>query len=162
MAVMGTNTIDDRKTLKDMNKAELIEILDALELDYEKKNTNEVMVKIIRDSGKYNVVKESGGATRIAEDGVRVHKILGPYKRVVVNARNPKETQLFFSIGVWTYEFRAGEEVELPLKMIKFIKQCYQLRHVWNPQKITDNGNIGGHETKHEPMYFVETVEDDD
>ena len=161
MAVMGTNTIDDRKTLKDMNKAELIAILDALELDYDKKDTNNKMVDIIRKSGKYNTVKESHKAV-VEKDGVRVHRVLGPYKRVIVNSRNPKETQLFFSIGVWTYEFRAGEEVELPVKMIKFIKSCYGLRHVWNPQLITENGNIGGHETKHEPLYFVETVEDDD
>jgi hypothetical protein len=161
MHVVGTQTIDGRKPLKQMNKAELIEILDALELDYEKKMTNAQLVDIINKSGKFNTVKESH-TPKVYKDGKRVHPKLGEYRRVIVNSRNPKETQLFFSIGIWTYEFRAGEEVELPKKLIKFIKDCYTIEHVYNPQKVTENGNIGGHETKHVPQYFVTSVEDDD
>ena len=161
MAVTSTSSIRGPKPLSQMNKKELKEILDALELEYDSQATNAELVDIIRKSGKYNLVKEShGGAVVDKKTGRKVHKALGPYKRVIVNSRDPKEQQLFFSINVWTYEFRAGEEVELPEKMIEFIKSCYKLEHVYNPNKITENGNVGGHETKKVQLYFVETVDD--
>ena len=158
--VTGTQTISNgRKSLKQMNKAELTEILDALELDYEKKTTNEAMIEIISKSGKYkNVTESSGGATM--KDGVKMHRVLGPYKDVIVNARDPKETQLFFSIGIYTYEFRGGEVVSLPDAMIKFIKTCSTAEHVFDPQLITENGNVGGMVTKQVKNYFVESVDD--
>ena len=153
--VTGTQTISNgRKSLKQMNKAELMEILDALELDYEKKDTNDYMIGLIEQSGKYNNVTESSGGT-IVKNGVKMHKKLGKYKNVIVNARDPKETQLFFSIGIYTYEFRAGEVVSLPEGMIKFIKTCSTIEHVFNPRLITENGNVGGMEQKHVPNYFV-------
>jgi len=159
--VTGTQTISNgRKSLKQMNKAELTEILDALELDYSKKNTNEQMISIIEKSGKYKNVTESSGGTTV-RDGVKMHRVLGPYRNVIVNARDPKETQLFFSIGIYTFEFRAGEAVSLPLGMIKFIKTCSSAEHVFDPQLITENGNVGGMVTKQVANYFVSNEDDD-
>ena len=160
--VTGTQTISNgRKSLKQMNKAELTEILDALELDYSKKNTNEQMISIIEKSGKYKNVTEQSGSSVVSKDGVKMHKVLGPYRNVIVNARDPKETQLFFSIGIYTFEFRAGEVVSLPLAMIKFIKTCSSAEHVYDPQLITENGNIGGMVTKQAANYFVSNEDDD-
>ena len=159
--VTGTQTISNgRKSLKQMNKAELTEILEALELDFSKKNTNEQMISIIEKSGKYKNVTESSGGTVVSKDGVKMHKVLGPYRDVIVNARDPKETQLFFSIGIYTYEFRGGEVVSLPDAMIKFIKTCSTAEHVFDPQLITENGNVGGMVTKQVKNYFVESVDD--
>ncbi len=162
--VTGTQTISNgRKALKEMIKAELMEILDAFELDYKKSDTNDQMIEMIQNSGKYNNVTESKGATKVVEHGgkkVKMHKVLGPYSDVIVNARDPKETQLFFSIGIYTYEFRAGEVVSLPKAMIKFIKTCSTAEHVFDPQLITENGNIGGMVTKQVANYFVSNADD--
>jgi len=159
--VTGTQTISNgRKSLKQMNKAELMEILEALELDFSKKNTNEQMISIIEKSGKYQNVKESSGST-VVKDGVKMHKKLGQYKNVIVNARDSKETQLFFSIGIYTFEFRSGDVVSLPKGMIKFIKTCSSAEHVFDPQLMTENGNIGGMVTKQVPNYFVSDADDD-
>jgi len=163
--VTGTQTISNgRKALKDMNKPDLVEILDALEIDYNKKDTNAEMINLIQSSGKYNNVTESKGATKVVEHQgkkVKMHKALGPYRDVIVNTRDPKETQLFFSIGIYTYEFRSGEVVSLPKAMIKFIKTCSSAEHVFDPQLITENGNIGGMVTKQVPNYFVSEADDD-
>jgi hypothetical protein len=157
--VVSTKTIDGRKPLRQMNKAELFELADALGIDYKKDDTNKALVEKIEKSGKFNPVKESHSTYKV-EDGKRVHKKLGPYKKVIVNSRNPKEVQLFFSIGVFTFEFRAGEVVELPQKMIDFIKSCYEIEHVYDPNLVTPMGNVGGHTTKKVQKYFVETVDD--
>jgi hypothetical protein len=152
-----------QKPLNGMNKSELKDIFDALELDYEKGMTNAEMVKAIENSGKYKATKESHAPMRIdSKTGRRVHPQLGEYKKVRVQARDPKDTNLFFSIGLYTVEFRAGDTVELPKAMIKFIKSCYTLEPYFDKNGISENGNIGVHTTREVPLYFVEDAEDED
>jgi len=147
------------KSLNQMNKSELKDICIALEIENDKSMTNADLVVAIEESGRYKPVKESHSASKI-KDGKRVHKLLGEYRKVIVNARDPKDTSLFFSIGLYTVEFRAGDTVELPAGMVKFIKSCYALEPYFDKHAISENGNVGVHTTREVPLYFIETVED--
>jgi len=161
MNVTGLSSMK-AKALSSMNKSELKEILENLDIDFDKNMTNADLVKAIELSGKYNVKKESHTGKTTIKDGKRYHPILGEYKKVRVQARDPKDTSLFFSIGLYTVEFRAGDVVELPKGMIKFIKNCYTLEPYFDKQAISENGNIGVHTTREVSLYFVETVDDED
>jgi len=160
MNVTGLSSMK-AKSLSNMNKDELKDIFDALELDFIKGMTNAEMVKAIEDSGNYRPVKETHAPSKIV-DGVRRHPVLGDYRKVRVQARDPKDTNLFFSIGLYTVEFRAGDTVALPKGMIKFIKSCYTLEPYFDKQGISENGNIGVHTTREVSLYFVESIDEDE
>ena len=168
MNVAGLTSMS-KKGLSSMNKSELMEFMEAFELDAPKGMTNAEMVKAIQDSGKYNVVKEVGPSAKIVSldgkvDGkkVRVHPVFGEYKKVIVHPRDPKDTSLFFSINAYTVEFHAGDVVDLPKGMIKFIKSCYTLEHYFDKTGVSENGNLGVHATREVPVYFVTDADEED
>jgi len=142
-----------------MNKGELLEITKALQIDTKPEDTNAILVQRIQESGKYNPVKETGtNKIKGNEKGERVHPILGKYYDVIVHPTQPQDqnTSIFVSIGLYTAEFHPGEKVQLPAKVIKFLKEPRVPQHYYNPNAISENGNVGAHETKYVPKYIVE------
>jgi ribosomal protein S16 len=156
---VASSTSMKRKALPEMNKAELKQLCDALEIEYEPKDTNAVLVQRIEESGKYNPVAERGATGVELKDGKRVHKQLGEYRKVIVHARNPKEGSIFASINLYTVEFQPGEKIELPQKMIDFLKRASYIEHYYDPNALTENGNLGAHLTREVPRYIVEYVD---
>jgi len=142
-----------------MNKAELKGLCDMLDVEYNRDDTNSVLVEKIQESGKYNAVHEKTGAKIEIKDGKKTHPTLGEYLDVVVHARDPKEGSIFASIGLYTVEFQPEEKISLPKKMIKFLKQAYTIEHYFDPQAITENGNVGAHLSREVPRYIVELAD---
>jgi len=157
---VASSTSMKRKALPQMNKAELKQLCEALEIPYEPSDTNAVLVQRIEESGKYNPVAERGATSTVLQNGKRVHKQLGEYKKVIVHARDPKEGSIFASINLYTVEFQPGEKIELPEKMIEFLKKASYIEHYYDPNALTENGNLGAHLTREVPRYIIEYVED--
>ena len=151
-----------RKPLVKMTKAELIELCNRLEIDYEKSDTNAMFMDRINESGKYISTKESGTAVAHVKDGVKTHRQLGEYRKVIVHQRDPKAGSIFASINLYTVEFQPEEEIELPIGMIKHLRKCATLEHYFDPTAMTDNGNVGAHLTREVPKFIVEVISDDD
>ena len=160
MNVASTSSMK-RKTLQAMTKAELRNICDTLDIEYEKGDTNATLIERIKESGKYNPTTERGvrGVVVDKTSGKRVHPQLGEYKRVIVHARDPKEGSIFASINLYTVEFQPGEEIELPEKMIQFLKKASKIEHYYDPNQISENGNVGVHTYREVPRYIIETVD---
>lgn len=145
-----------------MNKAELIEILDTLKIDYNNDDTNAVMIQRINESGKYQTTKETGtGKIKANEKGERVHPQLGKYRRVIVHPTGStnQNTSIFVSINLYTAEFQPREVVELPTEIIRFLKKPSRPEHYYDPNAISENGNKGAHMTRLVPKYIVELAE---
>jgi ribosomal protein S16 len=151
-----------RKPLKFFNKKELHELCDALGIDYEKGDTNAVLVAKIEESGKYDPKTEKPGAPVQVdkESGKRIHPQLGEYKSCIVHSRDPKEGSIFASINLYTVEFQPGEKISLPVKMIEHLRKASKIEHYYDPHAISENGNIGAHMSREVPRYIVEIVED--
>ena len=158
MNVASTSSMK-RKTLQAMTKAELKNICDTLDIEYEKGDTNATLVERIRESGKYQAVNERGASGVEVVEGKRIHPTLGEYKRVIVHARDPKEGSVFASINLYTVEFQPGEEIELPEKMIAFLKKASKIEHYFDRNLISENGNPGVHTYREVPRYIIETVD---
>jgi hypothetical protein len=162
---VATSTSMKRKSLPQMNKKELKDLCDALEIAYEPNDTNAVLVQRIEESGKYNPVAERGASgVKVVEEGgkkKRIHPQFGEYKKVIVHTRDPKEGSIFCSINLYTVEFQPGEKIELPIKVIKFLKQAHYLEHYYDPNALTEFGNLGAHKTREVPRYIVEVVDED-
>ena len=152
-----------RKSLPDMNKGELKEILKTLDIDYEDSDTNAVMVQRIQESGKYKAQNESG-VSGVKGDGKgnRVHPLLGKYRRVIVHpvGATNQNTSIFASIGIYTVEFQPREVVDLPTDGIRLLKAPTIPEHYYDPNVISENGNKGAHMTRYVPKYIVELAED--
>ncbi len=152
-----------RKALPDMNKGELVEILKALQIDFESTDTNAVMVQRIHESGKYNPTKETGtGGIQADKKGRRTHPKLGLYRTVVVHpvGKTNANTSIFVSIGLYTAEFQPRERVDLPTEIIRFLKSPSIPEHYYDAHAISENGNVGAHMTRYVPKYIVELAED--
>ena len=152
-----------RKALPDMNKGELKEILTALKISFGDEDTNTVLVQRIQESGKYNPTKETGtGKIQANEKGQRTHPTLGRYRDVIAHptAAADMRTSIFVSINLYTAEFQPREKVSLPTEVIRFLKAPNRPEHYFDPQAISENGNIGAHMTRYVPKYIVELAED--
>ena len=152
-----------RKALPDMNKGELTEILTTLKIDFEQTDTNAVMVQRIQESGKYKTTKETGtNGIQANEKGERIHPTLGKYRDVIVHPTGATNanTSIFVSIGLYTAEFQPREKVSLPTKVIKFLKDNGRAEHYYDPNAISENGNVGAHMTRYVPKYVIELAED--
>jgi hypothetical protein len=161
---VATSTSMKRKSLPQMNKSELKQLCQALEIEFDPKDTNAVLVQRIEESGKYQAVAERGasGVKVIEENGKkkRIHPQLGEYKKVIVHAKNPKEGSIFASINLYTVEFQPGEKIELPVEMIKFLKKASYIEHYYDANAVTENGNLGAHLTREVPRYIIEVVDE--
>ena len=152
-----------RKSLPDMNKGELMEILATLKIESETTDTNAVLVQRIQESGKYNTTKETGtGKIQANTKGERIHPILGKYYDVIVHPTGATNanTSIFVSIGLYTAEFQPREKVSLPAKVIKFLKEPGRPEHYYDANIVSENGNIGAHMTRYVPRYIVEQAND--
>lgn len=146
-----------------MNRAELIEILDTLQISYNEDDTDGTLVERIQESGKYKAQNESGvSGIRANEKGQRVHPTLGKYRTVIVHpvGATNQNTSIFASIGIYTVEFQPREKVSLPTDIIRLLKSPAVPEHYYDPNVISENGNKGAHMTRYVPKYIVELAED--
>ena len=159
MAVMGMETMK-AKGLSQMNKEELKEICTGLEIEFDAKDTNSVLLDRIKESGKYTSGGTETGGGQCIKNGKRVHKLLGEYKRCIVHPteNSQQNTSIFCSIGLYTVEFQPRTEVELPATIIQFLKDSSIEKHVYDKTKISENGQIGSHTTEPAPKYIVEVL----
>ncbi len=148
-----------RKSLPDMNKGELIEILKTLQIEFKSDDTSAVLVQRIQESGKYKATKETGaGGIKANSKGERVHPKLGKYYDVVVYpvGKTNQNTSIFVSIGLYTAEFQPREQVSLPVSVIKLLKSPTIPEHYFDKNAVSENGNRGAHMTRYVPKYVVD------
>ncbi len=147
-----------------MNKGELVEILDVLQIKYGNDDTNAVMIQRIHESGRYSTTKEGGtGKITANKKGERIHPLLGKYYDVIVTpigAAN-QNTSIFAAIGIYHVEFQPREQVSLPAAVIKMLKSPSVPEHYYDSNVISENGNKGAHMTRFVPKYIVERVIND-
>lgn len=91
---------------------------------------------------------------------VKKHKTLGEYKSVIVYPTKyaQQNTSIFVSIGLYTTEFQPEIEVDLPQGIIDFLKSATAVRHVYDKNAISENGNKGSHGSEQVRKYVVESV----
>ncbi len=87
------------------------------------------------------------------EKKARVHKTLGEYKKVIVGWKQPNKVRLdiFVSINDYTITFKPDIEVEVPQKIIDFLKEATYEEHFFDE---TDKK----HKSRPVRKYSVETV----
>ncbi len=156
----GTNSMV-RKSLPDMNAGELNEILEVLKIPYNQDDTNAVKVQRIQESGKYNVLKETGaGKVTANEAGVQTHPTLGEYIKVEVFpvGTTNQNTSIFVSINYYTVEFQPREQIMLPIRVVEFLEAPTIPQHYYDPNVISENGNKGAHMTRYIPKYIIKRV----
>ncbi len=92
--------------------------------------------------------------------GVKKHKMLGEYKKCIVHPTRhaQQNTNVFVSIGLYTAEFKPEIEVELPMKVIEFLKKAFTKEHYYDRNARSDNGNKGAHLSRKAKLYIVEMV----
>lgn len=159
MAVM-TNSSMKPKGLSQMDKDELKDICEKLEIEISSTDTKAILLDRIKESGKYTTSGiETGGGQGI-KDGKRIHKSLGEYKRCIVHPteHSQQNTSIFCSIGLYTVEFQPRTEVNLPETVIEFLRSSSVAQHVFDPKAISENGQIGAHVAKQAPKYIVEVL----
>ena len=146
--------------LEDMNKDQLMEFIDAFEIDgFTKRNGEASMIEAIIASGKYTGgLKETGGGVQTNEKGNRVHKILGEYKKVKVHSLDGIE-DIFVGLGMYEANFASGTVVHLPEQIIELIKTSGHGKHYYDPASVSQNGTLGEHKHKIVPNYIIEPVE---
>jgi len=155
--VTGLNSMKQIK-LEDMNKDQLMEFIDAFEIEgFTKRNGEASMIEAILASGKYTGgLVESGNQSKV-KDGVRTHPTLGEYKKCKVHALDGNE-DIFVSIGIYTAEFNSGVEVTLPEKVFDFLKTAGHGKHYFDPTSVSPNGTLGEHKHKIVPNYIIEYI----
>ena len=90
----------------------------------------------------------------------KTHKVFGDYKKCIVHPteHSQQNTSIFCSINLYTVEFQPRTEVELPEKIIEFLKSSSTAQHVFDKEAVSDNGQVGAHVTKQVPKYIVEVL----
>lgn len=122
-----------------------------LEIEIQESHSLQQVKKIIQDSGKI-----------IIKDGVKIrkHKIFGAYVKCKVHPTTSVDEGNTIHIGVnaYTVDITPGTEVELPIKIIDFIKSCSTAKHFYDANKRAANGKVGVHSTKDVSKYIVEKL----
>lgn len=146
---MGYSDMKHTK-LEDRSKEELLDILDALEIDgFNKRNSVEAMTEAIKASENYVV-----GTKKTTE---REHKTLGKYIRVEVHALDGID-DIYVGLGLYSAEIISGEPIELPEKVIDFLETSGVSEHYWDAKAITVNGNVGEHKHRIKPNYIIKKL----
>lgn len=134
--------------LEDMPREQVEAIAKKLEITFTEKTTDEELCVSIRTSKKK------------IDKGVKVHQVFGEYSKVVVypTEETQKKTSIFVSINLSTFEFQPETEVELPKGVIDFLKSATFIKHEYDAEAVSENGNIGAHVAKYVRKYVVENV----
>jgi len=92
----------------------------------------------------------------------RTHKVLGEYKKCIVHLTKhaQQNTSIFVSINIHTFEVNPGVEVELPIKVINFLKNATGVEHYFDKNGTSENGNKGIHKSRNVKKYIVELIAD--
>lgn len=149
-----------QKSLGTMNKEELKEICSGLEIEFDEKDTNPMLVDRIKESGKYRANGTETGGGQTVRNGKRYHATLGEYKKCIVHPteNSQQNTSVFCSIGLYTVEFQPRTEIDLPKVIIDFLKESSVAKHIFDPKAISANGQMGAHITVPAPKYIVEVL----
>ena len=154
------------KPISKMNKEELDLIIKGLDIKVPENATNPMKMDAIRESGKWVAgdTAETGGGVSFGKnkngDKVRMHKTLGEYKKCIIHPTEASQqnTSVFASIGLYTVEFQPRTEVQLPEKMINFLKESTAVQHVYDASAQNSRGGLGAHVAKQVPKYIVEVL----
>jgi len=153
----------ENRTLQDMGIDELRDILKVLEISFQNKDTEDVLRKKIKESGKYDDKTSGISIKGKVVNGVKTHPTFGRYYDVIVRPIKPEDqnTSIFVSINAYTVDFQPGAKVSLPKDIIKFLKGAITPEHYYDPNAMSENGNRGMHKTRYVPKYIVEKAHDE-
>ena len=151
----------NNETLEQKSIGALREIATALQLDYTLTDDRDVLIKTIQKSDGYNPVNEMGSASEVKE-GKKVHPVFGEYIKVTVHPQEGfnTNTAVFVSVNNYTAEFQPRTMVSLPKKIVKFLQEATYAKHAFDPNVMSENGNMGAHVTRQERAYIVEIAVD--
>ena len=143
---------------------ELEKICSNLEIEIETGDIESDLIDKINKSEKYqNTTESQVNGVGTDENGVRTHPKFGKYVKVIVNHRLTHNigAGIFVSINLYTNEFAAGDEVEIPIQIARHLKyNCTHQEHYYDKTAKSANGQMGAHLTKAVPKYTVEMVSD--
>lgn len=136
----------EKKKLEEMPREQVEAIATKLEISFTEETPVEELCVAIRASKKK------------IDKTAKVHPVFGEYKSVTVypTEEAQKKTSIFVSINLSTFEFQPEVEVELPVGVIDFIKSATYVKHEFDAEAQSDNGNIGSHVAKQVRKYVVE------
>lgn len=159
MAVTTSGTMRP-KGLSQMDKNDLIELCEKLEITMGDNDTKAILIDRIKESGKFISTGIETGGGQSVKDGKRIHKLLGEYKKCIVHPteHSQQNTSIFCSIGLYTVEFQPRIEVNLPAVIIQHLREASIAQHVYDKHKISENGQLGAHVTRQVPKYIVEVL----
>lgn len=116
---------------------------------------------IVADAKKTLEEQNTGNKT-IETPKRKAHPIYGEWVKVKVFPTNgaDKNLDIFISVNTFGRQFAPGTEVELPVKIVKILKEAYDLEHYFDANKVSEqSGKKGVHTTREAKKYMVETVE---
>jgi len=90
----------------------------------------------------------------------RPHKVFGEYVKIKVNHKIPlnRDTSIFIGINDYNIEFKPDTEVSVPIKIVEFIEKTGHPVYSYDPNKVSDNGNVGAHVSIIVPSYIVQRL----
>lgn len=134
--------------LEEMGREQVEAIATKLGISFTEETTQDELCVAIRAS-KNKIDKTA-----------RCHPVFGEYSKVIVYPTEDaqKKTSIFVSINLSTFEFQPETEVELPKCVIDFIKSATFIKHEYDAEAVSENGNIGAHVAKHVRKYVVENA----
>jgi len=90
----------------------------------------------------------------------RTHPVLGEYVKIVVNARDNELREEFFANSHYSCRIRMGDEVMIPIGMMKFINNsCHTLEHYYDDKKYNpETGKYGVHTERKTQDFYASLV----
>jgi len=93
------------------------------------------------------------------------HPHFGKWIKVKVHPVNGvnQKTDIFVSVNGFGRQFKPNTEVELPVKIVKFLKESGDIRHFFDENAVAElSGKKGVHTSELVPKYHIERVMDDE
>lgn len=139
--------------LQDMSKQQLRDMLDEKEIAYGAQAKEAGLIKLIMGSSAFNT----------GPDKTKKHPVFGEYINCIVHpqAKYNQEGSIYVGINSYSVNINPRVPVKLPKGVIKFLKEATDAKHIFNKSAVSENGNVGAHETVQVPKYVVEILLDD-
>ena len=93
------------------------------------------------------------------------HPVFGKWIKVKVHPVNGlnQKTDIFVSVNGFGRQFKPNTEVELPVKIVKFLKESGDIQHYFDQDLVAElSGKKGMHTSRLVPKYHIERVMEDE
>ncbi len=153
-------TLDD---LKDIKRPELNRLAKKIGInDLRGKNADFIQRMIDVSETKECEYDDTGELISLDKviDNKRIHPVLGEYVKCIVNARDNELREEFFANSHYSCRIRMGDEIMIPMGMMKFINSsCHTLEHYYDDKKFNpETGKYGVHSQRKVQDFYASIV----